>query len=739
MLRRHWILCTLLTLGLALRVLTMVAYQPAILYIDSFRYLGNIEDLAPDGLNPIGYEVFVLRPLLWFGNLELVTLVQHLVGMGMAVAIYSLARRHGARRWLAAIATAPVLLDGYQLQIEQNIMTDVWMQALLVLAMWLLIGRGLPNTRRIVFAGAILGVASIFRVISISTIVPLLGYLVIVGGAWRSKAGWKGIWKRCAAGFLGFVIVLATYIGYFWVSTGYPAFTGHGTNAMYGRAAVEANCEQLDVRPQVLAMCPEEPLGQREGIDHYAHIGGNPVWRAQFPDDWDIPALQREFGQAVYQAQPFDMATGILRDFLKGFAPTRTSASEDVPLHRWQFQTEYPIFGAPGQAEETALQFSGEKPEANETAASILRAYQLNMGYTPGTLLAVFAVVGVIGGLGIARARHSGIRAAALLPTGLALTLLLSSAVYEFSWRYQLPALVLLPLAGVLGLTALMGPARRPQPLKPKRAKLTPFPDPVDMAALREFNARYGEVQFAPVVIVIAAYNEEDGLGPVLDGLPSSSCDLAVDVLVVADGCKDQTARVAREHGAYTCVAPTNRGQGAALRLGYQLASQNGARYVVTTDADGQYDIEELPLLLKPLIEDEADFVTGSRVLGEEHAADSVRWLGTRVFAIMASVLTMNKITDTSFGFRGMRAELARDTKLQQPQYQSSELMVGLLARGARLKEQPMTMNLRSAGTTKKGNNVVYGYNYAKAMTGTWLRDYLFRGARRTRGSKART
>ncbi|MQA10448.1 MAG: glycosyltransferase [Pseudonocardiaceae bacterium] len=717
----------------------MVAYQPAILYIDSFRYLSNVDDLWPGGVNPIGYEAFVLRPLLWFGNLELVTLVQHLVGIGMGVAIYSLARRHGARRWLAAVASAPILLDGYQLQIEQNIMTDVWMQALVVLSMWLLIGRGVPNTRRIVFAGAILGLASIFRVISVAMIVPLLGYLVIVGGAWRSRAGWTGIWKRCAAGLAGFAVVLAAYLGYFWVSIGYPGFTGHVTNTLYGRAAVEANCDKLNVSPEVRAMCPAEPQGQRLSIDHYSHTGANEQWRSQFPADWDVPELQRQFGLAVYRAQPLDMIGGILTDFMKGFAPTRTSSPHDVPLDRWQFQTDYPIFGKPGEAEEHALEFSGEKPHANTLAAVLLRGYQLNMGYTPGTLLAVFGALGAIGGLGIGRARHSGIRAAALLPTGLAFTVLFASAVYEFSWRYQLPALALLPLAGVLGITALVGPARRPQPLKAKRAKLNPFPDPVDMAALREFSARYGNVRFSPVVIVIAAYNEEDGLGPVLDGLPSSSCGMSVDVLVVADGCKDQTARVAREHGAYTCVAPTNRGQGAALRLGYQLAGQNGARYVVTTDADGQYDINELPMLLEPLAHDEADFVSGSRRLGEEHAADRVRWLGTRVFAILASVLARRRITDTSFGFRGIRAELACEVRLQQPQYQSSELMLGLLALGARYREQPMTMNVRSAGTTKKGNNLVYGYNYAKAMTGTWSRDYLLRRGRRTRGQVVRT
>ena len=261
--------------------------------------------------------------------------------------------------------------------------------------------------------------------------------------------------------------------------------------------------------------------------------------------------------------------------------------------------------------------------------------------------------------------------------------------------------------------------------------RLTPFPDDVDAAAVREFHARYPNTELSPVVVVIAAYNEESGLGPVLADMPKECCDLPVDVLVVVDGASDDTARVAIESGVYTCVAARNRGQGAALRLGYRLAAEKGASYVLTTDADGQYDSDEMATLLRPLLEDRADFVTGSRRLGREEAADRARWLGVRVFALLASLLTLRKITDTSFGFRGMRADLACSVTLTEPQYQSSELLLGVLARDARVLEVPATMRLRGAGTTKKGRSLKYGRNYARVMLGTWVREYLFAGRRR--------
>ncbi|MGH4025231.1 MAG: hypothetical protein ACRDRV_11700, partial [Pseudonocardiaceae bacterium] len=126
--RKHWILLVLVLAGAVLRLLAILAYQPALLFVDSFSYLGNVEHLRPDGLRPIGYEL-ILNVLLPFGDLRFVTVVQHLLGLGIAVAGYGLLLRHGARRPLAALATVPLLFDAYQVQIEHNIMSDVWFQA----------------------------------------------------------------------------------------------------------------------------------------------------------------------------------------------------------------------------------------------------------------------------------------------------------------------------------------------------------------------------------------------------------------------------------------------------------------------------------------------------------------------------------------------------------------------------------------------------------------------------------
>ena len=726
--RRHWVLSVLLLAGVVLRALTVVAYSPAILYIDSFRYLDNVRFLRPDGLSPIGYEL-ILTPLLAIGDLRFVVLVQHLLGLAMALAIYRLLLRHGARRWLAGLATAPVLLDAYQFQIEHNIMSDVWFQALLLGIVAVLTWRGQPSPGHAAVAGLLIGFAVIVRVVGITMLVPAVAYLIVAGSRWGTREGWRQIGLRAGAMTAGFAVVMASYLGYYRLDTGSWGLTGAGTGVLYGRTAVVADCTQIAPGSWERIICPKEPRDERNGVDWYTHSFSAQPKQVQLPESQSMGEVQSDFARQVVMNQPLDVAAAITVDLLKGFRPIRVDSEGDVPLDRWHFEASYPYFINEMLTRAEALQHGDVPVGAYGPLAQFLRGYQLSVGYTPGTLLGVALLVGAAGGVGLGRARRSGIRAASLLVSGLGGTILLTAAAFEFSWRYQLPSLVLLPMAGVLGITAFAGPLRRPGPRLKLRPPLPPYPDEVDTASVRAFVREEGEPRFAPVVVVIAAYNEEDGIGAVLDAVPSACAGLPVDTLVVVDGCTDATAEVARAHGARVCEAVTNRGQGAALRLGYALARHGGADYIVTTDADGQYDTDELALLLGPLLADEADFVTGSRVLGSRQTTDPVRHLGVHVFAALASVLTGRRLTDTSFGFRAMTAEVTGAVTLEQAQYQASELLVSVISHGYRVREQPMTMLARVAGETKKGNNLVYGMRYARVMAGTWWRERSSRRA----------
>ena len=245
----------------------------------------------------------------------------------------------------------------------------------------------------------------------------------------------------------------------------------------------------------------------------------------------------------------------------------------------------------------------------------------------------------------------------------------------------------------------------------------------VDQVALEQFHDVHGHPRLPPVAVVIAAYKERDNIGKVMAALPSQICDLDAAAIVVVDGEEDGTADIVRSAGQYACVAPVNRGQGAALRLGYRVAREHGATYVVTSDGDGQADPNDLATVLSPVLAGEADFVSGSRRLGTTHSSDSVRNTGVLVYAALISALTRTKVTDTANPIRAMRAELTGRLTLEEPQYQASELMISAIMSGARYTERPVTMRERTSGVSKKGGNLLYGYRYGRVVLRTFLRE----------------
>jgi hypothetical protein len=144
---------------------------------------------------------------------------------------------------------------------------------------------------------------------------------------------------------------------------------------------------------------------------------------------------------------------------------------------------------------------------------------------------------------------------------------------------------------------------------------------------------------------------------------------------------------------------------------------------VVTADGDGQADPDDLGVVLAPVVDGEADFVSGSRRLGATHSSDSVRNTGVLVYASLISALTRTKVTDTANPIRAMRAELTGRLALDEPQYQASELMIGAIMSGARYAERPVTMRERTSGSSKKGGNLMYGVRYGRVVLRTFARE----------------
>src|ERR1700742_3364708 len=159
-LRRHWILAILLAAGLGLRVVTQIAYRPVLFYIDSYQYL------------------------------TVVPIIQHLLGLGMGLAIYTVLVRRGAPRWAGALAAAPILLDAYQLQMEQTLMPDVFFEAFLLAGLTILLWTPRPGLTRLIAGALVMGMAADIRQIGEVLFIPVAIFAALVArGGWR-RAGY---------------------------------------------------------------------------------------------------------------------------------------------------------------------------------------------------------------------------------------------------------------------------------------------------------------------------------------------------------------------------------------------------------------------------------------------------------------------------------------------------------------------------------------------------------------------
>jgi Glycosyl transferase family 2 len=224
------------------------------------------------------------------------------------------------------------------------------------------------------------------------------------------------------------------------------------------------------------------------------------------------------------------------------------------------------------------------------------------------------------------------------------------------------------------------------------------------------------------VAVVIPAYNEEDNIGQVLPRIPETVCGLETAVLVMDDGSRDLTGDIAREHGVAVARHVTNLGGGAALRTGYRLMVDSGARIVVTLDADGQHRPEEMERLVGPVADGTVDMAHGSRVLGHAEPNHVAREMGIIFFNRLVSMITRTKVSDCSNGYRAVRATVLPQLVLRQEQFHTSEFMIEAIKRGVPATEVGVTVDRRIHGHSKKPAVLRYGLGFTNAIMRTWLR-----------------
>lgn len=411
--------------AIALRVLAMIGFPPSILfYGDSFAFLS--EELKPGTSRPSGYSLLLalLRPA---HSLTLVTTLQHLLGLALAVAVYALLRRRGLPGWGATLLVTPLLYDEFLILLEHMIMADAIFIVLVTAAIVLLVRRVTPASAAT--GGFLLGLAGITRTVGLPLLILTAAYLLV------RRYGWRPLVALLVAG----AIPLGAYATWTKVEKGKFGLTEADGNFLWSRTMSFADCDVIKPPERLAVLCPDMPVEQRPYPPHWLWESFSPLLKV--PGTANRNQLAGEFAREAILAQPGAYLGAVATDLAELLRWERTDVDEKTP---YKFPAaERPISeSVRGVAE--SYEAGPAATKVVEPFAGWLRAYQ-RFGYVPFPLL----TLALLGALVAALVRR---RWDALLP-GLAALALIASPPFlaAFDVRYVIPAIPLVCLA--VGLT----------------------------------------------------------------------------------------------------------------------------------------------------------------------------------------------------------------------------------------------------------------------------------------------
>ena len=429
-----------LIVGALLRLDAMLGYPGALWFAgDSYVYVGAALRPQPDLSKSTGYSFF-LRLLLPFHSFTLVTGVQHLMGLLVAVMIYVLLRRNGVSKTWAAVATLPQLLDGYIIEDEHMIMAETVFTFLLMIATLLLLWKPRPAWWTLLVGGLLVGAAAMVRTEGEVMLVVLPLWLLLRGWGWRTLRGWAA----AVVFSVGLLVPVGAYVGWFHEHTGQVGTTESVGFYLWGRVSSFANCAEIKPTGDEAKVCPTQPIADRDPP-------GNYIWHAPYvhADMADIctvtvaadgktskncgpvsPAGNKvltSFAIAAVKAQPLDYLKTVVKGTLLSFGFPRIGYPGSGTTYYYNFHFSYigtdaatgkPISLLPpnnpghewipgGTAYSDWLSYGHQQPGVvHKVVAAPIAVYQ-RVVFTWGPLLAVIFLLG-LGGLFSVTARRRG-------------------------------------------------------------------------------------------------------------------------------------------------------------------------------------------------------------------------------------------------------------------------------------------------------------------------------------------
>jgi hypothetical protein len=455
----HRLFVLVLIPAVLLRVDTELGYRWQVWFNDSFDYIQNTVHFELDPTRPSGYSVW-LKILEPFHTYALVTILQHLMGLGVAVLIYALARhRFGVPKWAATLATVPVLYDGFEIQLEHLILADVPFLFVITLAITVLLwNKEKPSLLRCAFIGLLLGLSDVLRSVSLPLLIIIAVYLLLQ----------RVNLLRIIAMGVACALPVLVYAGAFDIEHGQFAMTDSTGVFLYSRTMTFAECSKMNIPSNEKLLCTSVPPADRpiaqayiwttsgyaEGPDGLLHRYTNPLDRLGPSKFSPLPnKLAEKFAIAAILAQPAAYARTVFDDTWKVFGFKRTVFPQAATYDEYLF-SRYPL-GIPsynlaklGPYKSYAAAYVQGNPYTHvvQPFAAIIETYEKHV-YLPGTIYGLILLLGA-GGIVMAWRRAGG---EALLPWTISLAMIVvPAATAEFDYRYVLPAVPFACLAAVM-------------------------------------------------------------------------------------------------------------------------------------------------------------------------------------------------------------------------------------------------------------------------------------------------
>jgi hypothetical protein len=446
----HRLFIVVLIPAVLLRADAELGYRWQAWFNDSFEYLEYTVKFGLDPVRVSGYSIFlkILEPV---HSYALVTILQHLMGLSVAVMIYALARhRFGAPAWLATLATVPVLYDGFEIELEHLILSDVPFLFVLTLATTLLLWdpEG-PSTRRSIVIGLLLGVGWVLRSIGEPIFVLFVLYMLI------RRFNWRKVVATLAVG----VVPALAYAGVFDTEHGQLATSDATGVFLYSRVMTFAECSKIHPPADELWLCTTVPPDQRPIAQDYIwrSTRTTPLDRYQTPEfSPEVNALAENFAIRAIIAQPLDYVHAVAHDTWMVFKWKRYVFPNAQTYDEYEFLAQAPPIPTwddanlgPYKSYAAAYVQGNPNTQVVNPYAAIIRYYQEYV-WLPGTIYGLILLAG-LAGIVLAWRQLGG---EALLPWAISAALIIvPAATAEFDYRYVLPAVPFACLAAVMAFS----------------------------------------------------------------------------------------------------------------------------------------------------------------------------------------------------------------------------------------------------------------------------------------------